>query len=108
MILIISPEQAFSNFIFELKKQIKAELLKELRSEIHHVPNRTLNIQEACEYLGMKEYTLRQLCREKKIPHLKYGAEGSKKPRYLFNTASLDKWIREQEEMNYQPASGRG
>ncbi|TGU92158.1 DNA-binding protein, partial [Mesorhizobium sp. M00.F.Ca.ET.186.01.1.1] len=40
--------------------------------------------------------------KEKKIPHWTYGAEVSKNPRYWFRIASLDRWIREQEALNYQ------
>ncbi|MED1643685.1 helix-turn-helix domain-containing protein [Brevibacillus agri] len=85
-----------------LRRQIKEELLEELRSEIAISPDRTISFAEACEYLQMSEYTLRRLCREKRIPHRTYGADGSKNPRYWFSTASLDRWIREQEELNYQ------
>ncbi|ELK38989.1 hypothetical protein D478_26744, partial [Brevibacillus agri BAB-2500] len=85
-----------------LRKQIKEELLEELRSEIAISPDRTISFAQACEYLQMSEYTLRRLCREKRIPHRTYGADGSKNPRYWFSTASLDRWIREQEELNYQ------
>ncbi|MCM3589652.1 helix-turn-helix domain-containing protein [Brevibacillus borstelensis] len=85
-----------------LRRQIKEELLEELRSEIAISPDRTISFAQACEYLQMSEYTLRRLCREKRIPHRTYGADGSKNPRYWFSTASLDRWIREQEELNYQ------
>lgn len=85
-----------------LRRQIKEELLEELRSEMAVSPDRTISFAEACEYLQMSEYTLRRLCREKRIPHRTYGADGSKNPRYWFSTASLDRWIREQEELNYQ------
>ncbi|MBY0054102.1 helix-turn-helix domain-containing protein [Brevibacillus agri] len=85
-----------------LRRQIKEELLEELRSEIAVSPDRTISFAQACEYLQMSEYTLRRLCREKRIPHRTYGADGSKNPRYWFSTASLDRWIREQEELNYQ------
>lgn len=61
----------------------------------------TLTFQDACKYLNMSEYTLRDLCRTKKIPHRTVGAEGSNKPRYLFSSNSLDKWIEEQESKNY-------
>ncbi|MGV3138321.1 helix-turn-helix domain-containing protein [Brevibacillus agri] len=89
-----------------LRRQIKEELLEELRSEIAVSPDRTISFAEACEYLQMSEYTLRRLCREKRIPHRTYGADGSKNPRYWFSTASLDRWIREQEESNYRTERG--
>lgn len=85
----------------ELREQLKKELREEMLAEIGVSQGRTLSFAEACEYLHMSEYTLRRLCREKRIPHRTYGADGSKNPRYWFSTASLDQWIREQEEANY-------
>lgn len=97
-----APEELFTKMLIALREQIKEELLEELRSEMAVSPDRTISFAEACEYLQMSEYTLRRLCREKRIPHRTYGADGSKNPRYWFSTASLDRWIREQEELNYQ------
>lgn len=104
----VSVEFLFNQAITQLRQQLKEEILEELRAELNIKPDRTLTFSEACEYLHMSEYTLRRLCREKKIPHRVYGAEGSKNPRYLFSTARLDRWIREQEEKNYQPIRKEG
>ncbi|MEV2908611.1 helix-turn-helix domain-containing protein [Paenibacillus larvae] len=75
---------------------------KRIRESISTEPDRTLTFAEACKYLHVSDYTLRQLCREKRIPHRVIGSEGSRKPKYLFSTVSLDRWVREQEELNYQ------
>jgi len=99
----MTPEKAFAAFIDQLREQLKKELLEELRAELGTAPDRTLTFSEACEYLHMSEYTLRQLIRQKRIPHRVYGADGSKNPRYLFSSRRLDQWVREQEEMNYRP-----
>jgi excisionase family DNA binding protein len=104
----MTPEKAFAAIIADLKEQLKAELREELRAEIGFVPDRTLTFSEACEYLHMSDYTLRRLCREKRIPHRVYGAEGSKNPRYLFSARRLDQWIREQEEANYRKEAQTG
>jgi excisionase family DNA binding protein len=98
----MTPEKAFAAIITDLKAQLKAEILEELRTELSVTPDRTLTFAEACEYLHMSDYTLRQLIRQKRIPHRVYGAEGSKNPRYLFSARRLDQWIREQEEANYR------
>ena len=103
-----TPEKAFAAIIADLKEQIKTELLNELRSELNATPDRTLTFAEAREYLHMSDYTLRRLCREKRIPHRVYGAEGSKNPRYLFSSRRLDQWIREQEEANYRKETRTG
>ncbi|MEK4381139.1 helix-turn-helix domain-containing protein [Aeribacillus sp. FSL K6-2848] len=97
----MTAEKAFAAIIADLKEQLKTELLQELRAEMNLSPDRTLTFSEACEYLHMSEYTLRRLCREKRIPHRVHGADGSKNPRYFFSSSRLDQWIREQEEKNY-------
>lgn len=102
----MTPEKAFAAFIDQLREQLKKELLEELRAELGVAPDRTLTFAEACEYLHMSDYTLRQLIRQKRIPHRVYGAEGSKNPRYLFSSRRLEQWIREEEERNYQRKAG--
>lgn len=72
------------------------------------VENTTLSFTEACEYLQMSSYTLRNLCKAKRIPHRTVGVDGSKSPRYLFSSVSLDKWMREEEDRNYRPTGGIG
>lgn len=61
----------------------------------------SLTFQEACDYLSMSEYTLRNLCKKKKVPHRTVGADGSRNPRYLFSSSSLDKWMKQQEKENF-------
>lgn len=78
----------------------KAE--RRLREELQASTDQDLSFSEACEYLHMSEYTLRQLIRQKRIPHRVYGSPGSKNPRYLFSRRRLDQWKREEEEKNYQ------
>ncbi|MCL6605518.1 MAG: helix-turn-helix domain-containing protein [Paenibacillus sp.] len=64
--------------------------------------DRTLTFTETCEYLGMSDYTLRNLCKAKRIPYRTIGSEGSRSPRYLFTSSSLDRWIREEEDRNWR------
>ncbi|KGE20036.1 helix-turn-helix domain-containing protein [Paenibacillus wynnii] len=78
-----------------------AEAEKRILERMSAASDRTLNVPGACEYLSISDYTLRQLCKAKRIPHRIVGAEGSKNPRYLFSTSSLDRWKREEEEQNY-------
>lgn len=92
-------EQAIRSIITE--EVAAAE--KRIRESLSVAPDRTLSFSEALEYLHMSEYTLRRLCREKRIPHRTVGADGSKSPRYLFSASRLDQWIREEEERNYHP-----
>ncbi|KHL95374.1 hypothetical protein QW71_13000 [Paenibacillus sp. IHB B 3415] len=80
-----------------------AEAEKRIMESLSLSANQTLTLSEACVYLSMSDYTLRNLCKAKRIPHRTVGAEGSKNPRYLFSSASLDRWKREEEERNYRP-----
>ncbi|GAA0382397.1 helix-turn-helix domain-containing protein [Paenibacillus motobuensis] len=80
-----------------------AEAEKRIMERIPASEDRTLTFTQALDYLHMSEYTLRQFCKAKKIPHRTVGAEGSKSPRYLFSTVSLDRWKREEEARNYRP-----
>ena len=80
-----------------------AEAEKRIMEQMSAVSDRTLTFTQAMDYLHVSEYTLRCLCKGKRIPHRTVGAEGSKSPRYLFSTVSLDRWKREEEARNYRP-----
>lgn len=94
---------ALEQAIRDIVAQEVAKAERRILESLSVAPDRTLSFSEACEYLHMSDYTLRQLIRQKRIPHRVYGADGSKNPRYLFSSRRLDQWIREQEEMNYRP-----
>ncbi|ARF67260.1 DNA-binding protein [Paenibacillus larvae subsp. pulvifaciens] len=79
-----------------------AEAEKRILERLSVAEDKTLTFNEACEHLQISEHILRQLCREKRIPHRVIGSEGSRKPKYLFSSVSLDRWVREQEERNYK------
>lgn len=72
------------------------------RIQLNQAADRTLDLREAAEYLRVSDSTLRRMCREKAIPHRTHGAPGSKNPRYLFSSASLDRWKRGEEQRNYR------
>lgn len=55
-----------------------------------------LKPKEAAAFIGCSEYTIKQLAREKKIPHYRVGV------RLLFTRAALEKWIANQEKQNYR------
>lgn len=83
-----------------------AEAEKRIMESLSAASDRTLTFSEACDYLHLSSYTLRRLCLSKRVPHRVVGAEGSKNPRYLFSTVSLDKWKRDEEARNYRPGDG--
>jgi len=93
----VSIEVAIRAIISEEVAAAERRILKSLAVQ----SDTTLTFQEACQYLHMSEYTLRNLCKTKRIPHRTVGADGSRSPRYLFSSASLDKWSKEQESKNY-------
>ncbi|WP_110930643.1 helix-turn-helix domain-containing protein [Paenibacillus bouchesdurhonensis] len=78
------------------------EAEKRILERLSVASDKTLTFSEACEYLQMSDYTLRKLCKGKRIPHRTVGAEGSRSPRYLFSSVSLDRWKRDEEAKNYQ------
>lgn len=51
-----------------------------------------LRPDEAAKYIGCSDYTIRQMVRERRIPHYRIGVK------ILFTQNSLDKWIEEQEK----------
>lgn len=68
------------------------ELLPQLQQKVERI---TLDSEEAACYLGISEQTLRNMCREKQIPHTRA------KTKYLFRKKSLDEWMSLQEAENY-------
>lgn len=54
-----------------------------------------LTPKEASALIGCSAYTIKELAREKRIPHYRVGN------RYRFTRSSLIKWMADQEEKNY-------
>ncbi|MCR8633443.1 helix-turn-helix domain-containing protein [Paenibacillus radicis (ex Xue et al. 2023)] len=93
-------EKMFIEAFNAMKAELRKELLEELRAEMTVQPERTLYIDEAAEYTRISEKVLYKMCQQKLIPHRRAGEQGSRRPRILFSTASLDAWNREQEKAN--------
>ncbi|MDT2277866.1 hypothetical protein [Paenibacillus larvae] len=53
-----------------------AEAEKRILERLSIPEDKTLTFSEACEHLQVSEHILRQLCREKRIPHRVIGSEG--------------------------------
>ncbi|WP_245959485.1 helix-turn-helix domain-containing protein [Neobacillus piezotolerans] len=53
-----------------------------------------MTVKEAAPYIGSSEYKLREMARQKQIPHYRVGN------RIMFRKTSLDVWISKQEEEN--------
>ncbi|WP_036633240.1 helix-turn-helix domain-containing protein [Paenibacillus massiliensis] len=81
------------------------QALEEVRVEVARIvavtiDQKRLTVPEAARYLRMSEDTVRELAREKKIPHYRSGKEGSRNARILFRFETLDRWIEQQEKKN--------
>lgn len=50
---------------------------------------------EAAKFIGCSVYTIKEMARNKKIPHYRVGA------RILFRKSSLKNWIEKQERENW-------
>lgn len=51
-----------------------------------------MNVKEAAPYIGASEYKLREMARQKAIPHYRVGN------RIMFRKVTLDEWISKQED----------
>ncbi|MEO2261203.1 helix-turn-helix domain-containing protein [Paenibacillus amylolyticus] len=97
---------AIEHAIAEMVAVQVAAAEKRIMESLVAAKDQTLTFSEACNYLSMSEYTLRNLVKSKSIPHRAHGAQGSKNPRYLFSSNSLDRWKRDEEARNYKPDGG--
>ncbi|KUP23173.1 hypothetical protein AWJ19_22825 [Paenibacillus sp. DMB5] len=61
----------------------------------------TLSAEEAAEYIGISKTLLYAMAKARSIPWFPVGAPGSRKPQMRFRLASLDRWMDEQERLNY-------
>jgi excisionase family DNA binding protein len=53
-----------------------------------------MTVKEAAPYIGASEFKLREMVRQKSIPHYRIGN------RIMFRKVSLDAWISKQEHEN--------
>jgi excisionase family DNA binding protein len=95
----------FQALVEKLAEHIKPILLEELKDQISVAgPDLTLSLEEAADHMNISQMLLYRMCKDGSIPHMRAGVKGSKKPKILFCQSSLDKWKRQQEQENYQPA----
>ncbi|WP_371320172.1 helix-turn-helix domain-containing protein [Chengkuizengella axinellae] len=53
-------------------------------------------------YTGVSNKLLYRMCKKGEIPHIRLGDKDSQKPRIIFRKSTLDKWMWEQERLNYK------
>ncbi|MNC08860.1 Helix-turn-helix domain protein [compost metagenome] len=94
------------NFIEELAREVAGIILPDvidaIRSSSTFKEDRTLELDEAADYIGVSKATLYRLCNEKSIPHFRLGSKGTRRPRISFSSNSLDEWKKENEKSNYE------
>lgn len=54
----------------------------------------TLEAKEAAAYIGVSYWTILDMAKQKRIPHVRVGR------RVLFRTVALDSWMDEQEKQS--------
>ncbi|MNC12461.1 Helix-turn-helix domain protein [compost metagenome] len=100
-----------NEFIDEVKNRIIAELLPAAQEIVNQkyedrIKRATLSADEAAEYIGISKSLLYIMAKEKSIPWFPIGAAGSQKPQMRFRLSSLDRWMDEQERLNYYTPNG--
>nr|WP_145402985.1 helix-turn-helix domain-containing protein [Paenibacillus xylanexedens] len=99
----MSTDKIASQFVESIVRQVESSIKEQLEN-INHSSfsnDRSLNIADASNYLGVSDKTLYLMCKKKQIPHRRFGSK------IVFSLASLDAWGREQDKLNYQPEGVR-
>lgn len=89
-------DKLFNELVEQAAAAAEKRVLEQLENMI--TPDKVLDVKETAEYLGVSPKLIYQLCAEKVLPHIQAGGSNSNRPRILFRQATLDRWLREQEE----------
>jgi len=90
--------RAIVAYINESIAETERRVLEQVRAQGGLIPDRTMDAQQAADYLGICKKTLYIMIAEKQIKHIPAGSIRSKRPAYLFRQSVLDAWMREREE----------
>lgn len=92
----------FLNLIVDrLAEKLKPEIIEKLSSFSLAPDDKTMDVEEAAAYMKISKELLYRMCAEGSIPHIRLGSDGARRKRILLSSASIDKWKREQEMLNY-------
>lgn len=96
----MSLDEMIKNIVRKEVEVIKQEILSgyELNSPL-------VEVKEASELLGVSETVIYRMCRDGKLPHLRYGKDGSQRAKIKFRVIDLNKWIQEESQRNYRRES---
>jgi len=67
------------------------------------VAPRLLGLEEAAAYLGVSDWTVRQLLWVGELPFVEVGSPGSKRPRRLVDVRDLDAWVEIRKQRHTLP-----
>ncbi|WP_019636156.1 helix-turn-helix domain-containing protein [Paenibacillus fonticola] len=93
-----------------LEDAIRAIVAEEVAAAEHRIlaslpsytTDRTLDVREAAELLGVSKKLIYRMCQEGSIPHERFGISGSRKPAIKFRSSDLEAWRAEQRAANYK------
>lgn len=83
-------------FTCSYNKRWDASYRRKAMSKLVEIEPYGMNTKEASKFIGCSAYTIRELAREKKIPHYRIGN------RIMFTKETLKKWINRQEDRNWR------
>ena len=97
--MFATTEQSLQGVFMELIRNMRAEVKNEVLNELQQeYTDRTFNVQEAADYLGVSKQTIYMMCNEKQLKHITVGSLRSKKPVIIFRKSTLDAFLRDKEE----------
>ncbi|GIP57877.1 helix-turn-helix domain-containing protein [Paenibacillus woosongensis] len=86
---MIGLEDAIRAIVAEEVAAAESRILASLPT---YVTDRTLDVREAAELLGVSEKLIYRMCQEGSIPHERFGISGSRKPAIKFRLSDLEAW----------------
>lgn len=90
-----SIQKFMNDFFEEAVREAERRILARFDGVLENA-DKMLDVSEVAQMFGVSDQTLYSMCRQKKIPHRKFGN------RVVFSAKSLERWGREQDELNYR------
>ncbi|WMT42796.1 helix-turn-helix domain-containing protein [Paenibacillus sp. D2_2] len=90
-----SFQKVMNDFFEEAVREAEKRILARFDGSFSNTDT-MLDVSEVSKMFGISDQTLYSMCRQKKIPHRKFGS------RVVFSSNALEKWGREQDELNYR------
>ncbi|WIV13225.1 helix-turn-helix domain-containing protein [Proteiniborus sp. MB09-C3] len=68
--------------------------------DVYTVTPYTMDVIQTAVFLGCSEYKVKDMCRKREIPHLRYGNKPQGK--IYFTQKALIEWLEKQERRNWR------